>query len=274
MSKRKNFQPSLEQLKKRCSIIPDSPDYRDWIVESVHPSITSTGQETLPVLVDYSNDTPDVGDQGDYGSCVGWASVRGLREWMYQKTTGKKIHLSIRFVWMAAKETDHFEINSFVANAGTSVKTAFKVLKKYGVPESDFYKDDQELIFFNSLKEKRDFFFNASKFRIFNYYMLTTNEIRKSHLANIGPFVVTVPINKTWQRVGANGIIEDKPEGPIIGGHALLVVGYDDEHQRFKFKNSWGKAWGDKGFGYFSYTYAKDTMWSAIGTDLVPEIVD
>lgn len=275
MAKRKIFQPTLDQLAKRCSVVQDPSDPRDWIAAADHPAAPSMPDlETLPQKLDYSNETPEVGDQGDYGSCVGWAAVRGLREWMFQKKTGKKVRLSIRFVWMAAKETDHFEINSFVANAGTSLKTAFKVLKKYGVPEVRLYKDDQELIFFRSLKEKRNFFYNASKYRIFNYYMLTTNEMRKFHLAKIGPFVITVPIDKTWQGVGTDGIIPDESKGPTIGGHALLVVGYDDDKKLFKFKNSWGKAWGKKGFGYFSYNYANETMWSAIGTDEVPEIVD
>lgn len=275
MRKREIFQPTLDQLAKRCSVVQDPADPRDWIAAADHPSAPSIPDlETLPSKLDYSSETPEVGDQGDYGSCVGWAAVRGLREWMYQKKTEKKVRLSIRFVWMAAKETDHFEINSFVANAGTSLKTAFKVLKKYGVPEVQLYKDDQELIFFKSLKEKRDFFYNASKYRIFNYYMLTTNEMRKFHLAKIGPFVITVPINKAWQGVSTDGIIPDESKGPAIGGHALLVVGYDDDKQLFKFKNSWGKAWGEKGFGYFSYKYANKKMWSAIGTDEVPEIVD
>jgi C1A family cysteine protease len=275
MGKRKIFQPTLDQLAKRCSVVEDPADPRDWIAAADHPSAPSTPDlETLPSKLDYSSETPEVGDQGDYGSCVGWAAVRGLREWMFQKKTGKKVRLSIRFVWMAAKETDHFEINSFVANAGTSLKTAFKVLKKYGVPEVRLYQDDQELIFFKSLKEKRNFFYNASKYRIFNYYMLTTNEMRKFHLAKIGPFVITVPIDKTWQSVDAEGIIPDESKDPSIGGHALLVVGYDDEKQLFKFKNSWGKAWGEKGFSYFSYNYANETMWSAIGTDEVPEIAD
>ena len=31
--------------------------------------------------------------------------------------------------------------------------------------------------------------------------------------------------------------------------HAVLIVGYDDSKRVFKFKNSHGAAWGDKGFG-------------------------
>jgi Papain family cysteine protease len=265
------FQPTADQLIKRCSVVPDAPDYRDWVVGVDHPSVAATRGE-LPEVVDYSQDSPIVQDQGDYGSCVGWAAVRGLREWMYWKQTGERVSLSVRFVWMAAKETDHFEINSFVANAGTSIKTAFKVMSKYGVPEDKYYPYSDELISFTSLRQKRAFFFSASKYRIFNYYMLATNEMRKLHLANVGPFVAGVPVTTDWEGVGRDGIIPDKGKGQELGGHALFIVGYDNSSRMFKFKNSWGKAWGDNGFGYFSYDFAEHRMWAAVGTDLVPEV--
>lgn len=40
-----------------------------------------------------------------------------------------------------------------------------------------------------------------------------------------------------------------------IGAHALTLVGYDDKTEQFKFANSWGPHWGDKGFGYLPYDY-------------------
>lgn len=41
-----------------------------------------------------------------------------------------------------------------------------------------------------------------------------------------------------------------------IGGHDVLIVGYDDATQRFRFKNSYGPEWGDKGYGTVPYAYA------------------
>jgi hypothetical protein len=256
---------------KRCSVVRDAPDDRDWIAAAAHPSVEESSGP-LPESLDYSDESPLVEDQGDYGSCVGWAAVRGLREWMYWKQTGRKVSLSVRFAWMAAKEADRYEINSFVANAGTSLKTAFKILSKYGVPEDEYYPYTDELVSFTSLRQKRQFFYNASKYRIFNYYILATNQMRKFHLANVGPFVATVPINNDWLSVGADGMIPDTNGGSSFGGHALFIVGYDDRAGEFKFKNSWGGAWGHEGFGYFSYKYAEDNMWTSIGTDLVPEV--
>ncbi len=40
--------------------------------------------------------------------------------------------------------------------------------------------------------------------------------------------------------------------------HAITLVGYNERSQYFKFVNSWGKGWGDNGFGRMSYdTFAK-----------------
>jgi C1A family cysteine protease len=41
----------------------------------------------------------------------------------------------------------------------------------------------------------------------------------------------------------------------ILGGHALLAIGYCDEKQCFIVRNSWGSSWGDKGYCYIPYNY-------------------
>ena len=37
------------------------------------------------------------------------------------------------------------------------------------------------------------------------------------------------------------------------GGHAVVVVGYDDARERFIVRNSWGRGWGEEGYGYIGY---------------------
>lgn len=44
----------------------------------------------------------------------------------------------------------------------------------------------------------------------------------------------------------------------ILGGHAIVLVGYDDAKQHFIFRNSWGTMWGDMGYGYLPYKYVLD----------------
>jgi C1A family cysteine protease len=57
-----------------------------------------------------------------------------------------------------------------------------------------------------------------------------------------------------------------------IGGHAVLAVGYDDNYKigfekgAVKFQNSWGDAWGVRGFGYLPYRYFVEDMASDFRT--------
>jgi C1A family cysteine protease len=40
-----------------------------------------------------------------------------------------------------------------------------------------------------------------------------------------------------------------------VGGHAVVAVGYDDANQWFIVRNSWGAAWGMKGYFTLPYSY-------------------
>ncbi|MCM0605172.1 MAG: hypothetical protein KA715_03710 [Xanthomonadaceae bacterium] len=40
----------------------------------------------------------------------------------------------------------------------------------------------------------------------------------------------------------------------FIGGHAVVIVGFDDRKQAWIIKNSWGEQWGESGFAYVAYS--------------------
>jgi len=44
----------------------------------------------------------------------------------------------------------------------------------------------------------------------------------------------------------------------VLGGHAVMAVGYDDSSQRFIVRNSWGKGWGLGGYFTLPYAYLTD----------------
>ncbi len=53
------------------------------------------------------------------------------------------------------------------------------------------------------------------------------------------------------------------PGEQVLGGHAVLAVGYDDAEQRLLAKNSWGEAWGKKGYFTIPYAYVTNTNLAA-----------
>ncbi len=238
---------------------PDKTDNRDY---SAIAFGISWWTPRLPKIVDYSRQTLPVGNQGNTGACVGW-STSYLRSWLQYKLKGKKVRYSVRFIWLASKEIDQIEINVPFDSSGTYIRDAMKVMKKYGSAPDKLWPFRSQLP--DSSKEKRikDY---AIKNRIGNYYSLRNNDERRQHLAKKGPFVVGVPVYTNWSNISSNGIVP-LPGGAFRGGHAILVVGYDDKKKLFKFQNSWSTSWGKRGFGYFTYDYMENYAWNSWGAD-------
>jgi C1A family cysteine protease len=53
------------------------------------------------------------------------------------------------------------------------------------------------------------------------------------------------------------------PDESVLGGHAVVAVGYDDSTQRFLVRNSWGSGWGQEGYFTMPYGYLTDAGLSA-----------
>lgn len=81
----------------------------------------------------------------------------------------------------------------------------------------------------------------------------------KSELARGRPILFGANLYESFMtdEVGTTGIvpIPNVSSEAEVGGHALLIVGYDDATQKFEVMNSWSDQWGDKGFAYMPYSY-------------------
>ena len=63
--------------------------------------------------------------------------------------------------------------------------------------------------------------------------------------------VIGAEVDAAFMNAGP-GFVWREP-GDVKGGHAMVVVGYDDEKAAFKILNSWGSDWGDRGCGWIAY---------------------
>lgn len=80
----------------------------------------------------------------------------------------------------------------------------------------------------------------------------------KSVLATSLPIVFGFTVYESFesQAVAASGVVPmPAPSEKVVGGHAVVLVGYDDVEDRFRVRNSWGTGWGQNGYFEMPYLY-------------------
>jgi len=170
---------------------------------------------------------------------------------------------------MASKETDQIlpRPSTFIELSGTTLKAALDVTRHYGcVKDSNLpflkhtlYQDEEDL-----------FYSLAANFRIRQYFNLNNsgNVLMnwKKWLSKQGPILTRINIDHAFANASDSGGYLNNYSSYHIGGHAIAIVGYDSEH--FIVRNSWGEGWGDKGFAYASYDYARQAFKECYGVNI------
>jgi len=247
-----------DQSHRICNVVPSRKTEGDWGYVQAVKSTALTAVAAPPASVDLRKAWWTIGDQEDTGSCVGWASTDGVMRYQLVKAgrLGQKERVSPRATWMASKETDTFvsRPETFIEGAGTSLKAAMDICRKYGVvPDATLpfhintkmYTGDENTFYAIAATRRAAAYFNMAK--NFNQW--------KAWLAADRPVMVALSVDQTWDNARATrGLLDTFQPNTVRGGHAVCLVGYRADG-RFIVRNSWGTAWGDKGFAYASPTY-------------------
>jgi C1A family cysteine protease len=256
----------IDPKKRICNLLPSKGTETDWKIENAAQSGAVSLLRAIPPSVDLRAAWWNIGDQEITGSCVGWASTDGLMRYHMHKA-GKllpRYRLSPRYTWMASKETDPdaTHATSFIEEAGTYLKTAMDVCRKWGVVLETLLPF--HINTFMYVDEEPDFYAAASQRRATAYYNLGKDLTKwRTWLASHGPILAGLKVDKTWDSATATHGLLDKFKPPDRGGHAVCIVGYKKMDQmRFIIRNSWGTGWGDKGFGYATEAYINDAFFS------------
>jgi C1A family cysteine protease len=244
----------------------DPVDKRDFKFSKSIEKLTATQPLAIPKQVSHRSTMTGVRDQGNLGSCVGFA-ITAMKEWQEtvehakevlagKKDTrkGKEYNLAEAWVYWNAKKIDPWPNEE-----GTSIRYAMKVLQKIGVPcegawpysDIDYGKPEA----WASL---------IARWSIIDSYW-RVNDLNELKIALVdGPVVIGIPCFLEIFLADYTGYIP-YPMNPdeVYGGHAICVVAYDDVKQQVVFKNSWGPSWGNNGYGMLPYRYINDFLWDA-----------
>ena len=242
----------------------DPRDDRDYIFRTLRPECDDP-KLSLPSSYDHTKDMSPVKDQGQLGSCVGFA-VAAMKEAQEKKEheaelakgkRGRKKEYNYSEAWLYWNSK---RLDPWPDEEGTSIRFAMQVLHRKGVPTEKAwpYKD------VGDIGKPENWSKLVARWALIGSYwrIQTLTELKVALLDT--PVPIGIPCFYEIFFVGSNGIVP-YPANPrqIYGGHAVCAIAYDDTKKLIKFKNSWGKSWGDNGYGYLPYKYVEDFLWDA-----------
>jgi len=267
------------------------PDLRDFDLE--HPQVKALlkGTSVAKVAAEAAGKPPDrvddlrgmcspVEDQRSLGACTAHAAV-GLIEFFENKAFGKFVDASRLFVYKASRNMLHW-----TGDTGAYLRTAMKTLVMLGAPPEEYWPydldrfDEEPPAFCYSLAAA----FKAVKyFRVDQPGQSPSERLQsiKQLLAARQPLMFGFTVYNSIDTCGQTGRIPPPtPADKVVGGHAVLAVGYDDALEIGKRKgalcirNSWGEGWGEKGYGWLPYDYVTQELADDFWTVQSQEWVD
>lgn len=235
--------------------LPDLPDHRDF-----HYSASYQTLKALPALVDLRPLMPPVYDQGDLGSCTANAIAGAVQyDRGVQKLTPDFVPSRL-FIYYNERVIE----NSVESDAGAAIRDGIKTVVHQGVcPETEWPYDIRRF----ATQPTAQCYEDALQHRATVYARIMQNVMQmKGCLASGFPFVFGFAVFPSFESdiVAETGVVPlPRANEPMLGGHAVMAVGYIDRIQRFIVRNSWSSAWGANGYCYMPYRYLSDIQLAA-----------
>lgn len=274
--------------------IPDYPDFRDYTEETrdIRVILAPTGlpgaaagrkrRPKLPAAVDLRPWASPVEDQGVLGSCTAQAGA-GVIEYYERKSFGRHVESSRLFLYKVTRN-----LMKTKGDTGAYLRLTMGAMVLFGVPPEEYwpYTDAEE----GFDKEPPAFCYAfAQNYKTLLYYRHDPAGVTraavldrlKTYLAAGHPAMFGFTVYSSVAQAETTGRIP-VPFGRerIEGGHAVVAMGYDEamtianasggEAARgaFLIRNSWGKGWGEKGYGWLPYAYVlrglAEDFWSVL----------
>ncbi|MFG1493424.1 C1 family peptidase [Halobacteriovorax sp. ZH4_bin.1] len=234
----------------------------------------------VPNTVDLSNIQSSVKNQGNRGACT-FFSATSLLESEIIKQHNIEINISEQFMIFAVKNYDRYG----VLEEGSSVVKNLQAAKKYGITyESD--SPYQQSWLSPGMPCSQDSYSASSNYECYHHnsgvdadriislsdnieiydiddYSTKRSDLITSYLAkNKRPVSVNIVINDEIMLNSVKGKIEYNKslsnECNVVNqcfAHSIVITGYNLKDQTFKFKNSYGKNWGNNGYGTIAFEY-------------------
>ena len=260
------------QTRYKLGWLPDVPDTRDIPFAAVFRI-----PRKFPTHVDLRTGCSPVEDQKNLGSCTAQALVGALEflQLKFCKIDNRQSKIGNSFADLSRLFVYYNEraaSGTVQEDSGAMLRTGIKTLKALGVCRESLWP--YEIRRFTA-KPTAACFTEAADHQVTAYQRLNALAEMKACLAMGLPFVFGFAVYEHVMsaNVARTGRIRlpGKSER-MLGGHAVMAVGYQENTRMVLFRNSWGAAWGQAGYGQMPYAYLEsrelsDDFWCIQGTE-------
>ena len=210
----------------------------------------------MPKAVDLRANCSPIEDQGQLGSCTGNA-VAAVVEYLDRKA-GKNLDVSRLFIYYEERVL----IGTVTEDSGAYIRDGIKVLNKKGAPLESIWPYNTNRF---ATKPNVLAYTDAAKRKAGTYEKVANFAGVKNALARGFPVVVGFDVYDSFYNIGSNGIMPypNVNTEELLGGHAVAIVGYNDNKGTFIVRNSWGTNWADNGYFYMPYRVIQNTSMSS-----------
>jgi C1A family cysteine protease len=229
--------------------VRDKVDARDYAYQ-----LTATPPKSVVDLRVYCS---PIEDQGNLGSCTGNA-VAGAIE-LLDKRGGRTLDVSRLFIYYYERLLE----GTVNYDSGAYIRDGIRATNKYGAPlESLWPYDISKFRMAPTTAAIND----ASRRKVTLYERAIDFNACIDSLNNGFPVIVGFDVYSSFETasVARTGMMPypNVNRESLLGGHAVLLVGYNNSTQRFTVRNSWGTNWGDRGYFYMPYQVIQNTRMS------------
>lgn len=219
-------------------------DFRDYIYARTHIPLRES--------VDLRKWASAVENQGHLGSCIGNATVGAYELLLNQLDPAKFQDLSRLFVYYNARLLE----GTVDEDVGAFVRDGIKSLTVYGVCAESIWPYNIK----NYAISPSDTSYQDAKSRnIKNYFRINGLQDMLDALNNNKPIVIGLSVYSGFEAMDFNTTyilpMPAADESPL-GGHAMVIVGYDLVKSQLLARNSFGEQWADHGYCWIPFDYA------------------
>jgi C1A family cysteine protease len=250
--------PVTPQFKKTITTF-DIPKYH-WVKDIIdtrdHPyQLTNTEQSNIVDLRQYCS---LIENQGNLGSCTGNA-IAGAIELLHKKQK-RTLDISRLFIYYYERVL----IGTVNYDSGAYIRDGIKVCYKYGAPTENLWP--YNISKFRTVPPKTALI-DAAKRKVTSYqraadFNQVIDAITSGYPVTIGFSVYSSFDSPVVAKTGIMPYPDTKKE-KLLGGHAVLLVGYNKYNNTFIARNSWGTNWGDRGYFYMPFQVIQNTSMSS-----------